>query len=99
MAAALGFGYSGSMRKPLEELLRRAGLSWLLLVSPTGAVPYGGRSDAFNFAEPMLAVLFELEALYKINQRLAGALSVKPTFVYKLSKGGLMIQIRFGDKE
>jgi len=75
MATALAFGYGGDLRAPIEELLRRGGLSMLLFVSPEGYVPYGGRSAQFNFQETIIAALCELEARrYKAaDPLLAGA--------------------------
>ncbi len=75
VASGLAFGYQGQLREPVEELLRRGGLTLLLFASPEGFCPYGGRSAAFNFREAIIAALCELEARrYKqSNPALAGA--------------------------
>lgn len=75
IASALAFGYSGKLREPLEEILRRGALTTLLFVSPEGFVPYGGRSASFHFRSAIVAALCELEArrYSKSNPQLAGA--------------------------
>lgn len=75
VATALAFGYDGPLRMDYEELLRRGGLTLLLLVSADGYVPYGGRSSQFQFQEAIVAALCELEARrYRTSDaRLAGA--------------------------
>jgi hypothetical protein len=75
VACGLAFGYDGTHRAVLEELLRRGGLTTLLFASPEGFCPYGGRSAAFNFREAILTALCELEARrYKASDPiLAGA--------------------------
>lgn len=72
---ALAFGYQGTIRGHLEELLRRGALTTLLFMSPEGFVPYGGRSAAFHFEEAIICALAESEARrYKnTDPRLAGA--------------------------
>jgi hypothetical protein len=75
VACGLAFGYRGELREPIEELLRRGGLSLLLFASPEGFCPYGGRSAGFHFREAIIAALCELEARrYKDTQPdMAGA--------------------------
>jgi len=75
LATAMAFGYDGELAGPLGELLRRGGLATLLLVSPEGFAPYGGRSSQFHFQEAILCALCELEARRHrtADARLAGA--------------------------
>ncbi|MDD5677682.1 MAG: hypothetical protein PHW60_06765 [Kiritimatiellae bacterium] len=75
IACGLALGYDGKLRAPLEEILRRGGLTALMFISPEGFCPYGGRSAAFNFREAILTALCELEARrYKTSDPgLAGA--------------------------
>ena len=75
IATALAFGYDGPLRQDLAELLRRGGLTQLLLVSAAGYVPFGGRSSQYHFQEVIITALCELEARrYKeTDPRLAGA--------------------------
>ena len=72
---AIASGYDGVLKKPLDELLRRGGLTMLLFTSPDGFAPFGGRSAQFQFQEAIIAALCELEARrYKIiDTKLAGA--------------------------
>ncbi|HVY74028.1 MAG TPA: hypothetical protein VG890_04315 [Puia sp.] len=75
IANALVFGYDGSLRAPLNELLRRGGLTTLLFTAPDGLAPFGGRSGQFQFQEAIIAALCEFEATrYKTtDKKLAGA--------------------------
>ena len=59
---ALDAGAGGDLRETIAEHLRRGALTSLVLVSPGGLVPYGGRSSQYNFQEVMVAVVCEMEA-------------------------------------
>ncbi|MHB0935266.1 MAG: hypothetical protein ACYC6A_02650 [Armatimonadota bacterium] len=71
----LVFGYDGPASADLHRLLQRAGQAMLLLMTPDGYVPYGGRSSQFHFQEAIIAALCELEArrYREADPRLAGA--------------------------
>jgi len=58
----LHYGYDGALQPVLAELLRRAGLCTLLMQSPLGWAPYGGRSNLFVHNEAMQAYVCETEA-------------------------------------
>lgn len=58
----LHYGYDGDLQPTLSELLRRAGLCTLLMQSPLGWAPYGGRSNLFVHNEAMQAYVCETEA-------------------------------------
>ena len=75
IANALTYGYNGPLKRKLDELLRRGGLTMLLFTSPDGLAPFGGRSGQFLFQEGIIAGLCELEATrYKTtDKKLAGA--------------------------
>ncbi|MCK5803073.1 MAG: hypothetical protein KAI66_09585 [Lentisphaeria bacterium] len=56
------YGYDGKFRQTYEELLRRGALSMLMMTSPCGWAPYGGRSNLFLHNECMAAYIAEFEA-------------------------------------
>ena len=58
----LHYGYDGPLAERLGEQLRRGGLTMLLMVSPNGWAPYGGRSNLFVHNEAMVAYIAEFEA-------------------------------------
>ena len=55
-------GYDGPTAPRLDELLRRGGITMLLMLSPNGWAPYGGRSNMFVHNEAMVAYVAEFEA-------------------------------------
>jgi len=55
-------GYDGPWREVLAELLRRGGLMTLFFQSPTGQMPFGGRSNQYQHNEAMAAFILEYEA-------------------------------------
>ena len=63
LANALFWGYRGRIADELRELMIRGDLTALLFVSPEGLVPFGGRSDEFQFREGIVSALCELEAV------------------------------------
>ena len=58
----LQYGYDGPWADTLNELTRRGGLTMLLMLSPNGWAPYGGRSNLFVHNEAMVAYVAEFEA-------------------------------------
>ena len=62
MEIALAFGYKGKLAKDLRQRLDRAMLVTLLQSSPSGQVPFGGRSSQFYFQEAIISTLCELAA-------------------------------------
>lgn len=75
IAAALEGGYRGPLAAALDEKNQNADQILLLMVAPTGEVPFGGRSSLFHTVEGISCALFELSARrWKTeNPRLAGA--------------------------
>lgn len=70
------FGYRGRYYEEIDSCLKRSGLLTLAMQSPTGEIPFGGRSNQMLFNEGVQAALFEFEASrYKVegNTELAGA--------------------------
>lgn len=61
-AVANHFGYRGEYFKRWDDALKRAGLHTLQMLSVTGEIPYGGRSNQFLHNEAHLAIIFEYEA-------------------------------------
>lgn len=55
-------GYDGPAAERLDELLRRGGITMLLMVSPLGWAPFGGRSNLFVHNEAMIACVAACEA-------------------------------------
>lgn len=62
MALLLNQGYRGRYREIINETIKRAALLTLEMQSPTGEVPFGGRSNQFLHNEAWLCILFEFEA-------------------------------------
>ncbi len=65
LAAMLERGYAGEHRSILEELLERAAWTSLLIQSPTGELPTGGRSAQHQWNEAMQCVTYEIWARRK----------------------------------
>lgn len=59
---ALNRGYRGKYYTVIDALLKKAGLMTLDMQSPSGEVPFGGRSNQYLHNEAMLAVSLEYEA-------------------------------------
>ena len=74
LAMMLRHGYSGRHEQWARETLRTAAQTTLLTTSPTGVVPFGGRSAQYQMQEGMLAYLAEWQATQEPEPRLAGAL-------------------------
>jgi len=55
-------GYDGTFAPFLRELTRRAALSHLLMQSPFGEIPTGGRSSQHQWNEAVSALAFEIAA-------------------------------------
>ncbi|MDD3805460.1 MAG: hypothetical protein PHT73_04330 [bacterium] len=68
LSELLQYGYDGSMHDSLQELLRRAGLVTLQMLSPCGYAPFGGRSNLHLHNEAMLAYICEYQALQYMKQ-------------------------------
>jgi hypothetical protein len=62
LSELLHYGYDGAFRKRIGELLRRGGLTTLLMISPCGYAPFGGRSNALLHNEAMVAYVCEFQA-------------------------------------
>ncbi len=73
VAMMLHHGYAGRHERWARETLRTGALTTLLMVSPTGVVPFGGRSAQYQMQEGMLAYLAEWQATQEADERLAGA--------------------------
>ena len=56
------FGYRGKYFEKWDEALKRAGIHTLKMISVTGEIPYGGRSNQFLHNEAQAAVVAEYEA-------------------------------------
>lgn len=61
-AVLLHFGYKGKFRNEIDLFLKKAGPLTLKMQSPTGEIPFGGRSNQFLFNEAYLAAICEFEA-------------------------------------
>lgn len=60
------YGYSGQHAERIKEICRRGAITSLLCQSPTGQMPYGGRSNQFHLVEAHFVCLCESQAkLYK----------------------------------
>ncbi len=59
----LGAGYTGKYAKPLDAMLKSAGLMTLFMQSSAFVLPYGGRSNQFQFNEAFIAANAEYEAV------------------------------------
>lgn len=62
LSELLHSGYDGKLRARIEELLRRAGYVTLLMLSPCGWAPFGGRSNSLLHNEAMVAYICEFQA-------------------------------------
>jgi len=62
LSELLHHGYHGPLRDRIEELLDRAGATTLLMLSPCGWAPFGGRSNALLHNEAMTAFICERQA-------------------------------------
>jgi hypothetical protein len=62
LAAMLQRGYAGAHRAALEELLGRAAWTSLLMQSPAGELPTGGRSAQHQWNEAQQCVTYEIWA-------------------------------------
>ena len=73
--AAFECSYSTLLRKELTELLNKGDFITLLECSPSGEVPFGGRSSQFYYQEAIISALCEAAAKkYKTTEpQLAGA--------------------------
>ena len=58
----LHFGYRGKYFKQWDDALKRAGTLTAKMVSVTGTLPYGGRSNQFLHNESQVALIMEYEA-------------------------------------
>ena len=61
-ALLLRYGYRGEYFERWDDALRRSGLVTLKMLSVTGELPYGGRSNQFLHNEAHVAVVLEHEA-------------------------------------
>ncbi|MFA0751220.1 MAG: hypothetical protein SLRJCFUN_001623 [Candidatus Fervidibacter sp.] len=65
LAAMLERGYAGKFQSELRELLERAAWTSLLMQSPLGELPTGGRSAQHQWNEAMQCVTYEIWARRK----------------------------------
>lgn len=68
LAIALLFGYEGESRKELEDNLLKSADITLEMLSTTGEIPYGGRSNQFLHNETFYAALCEFYATFLNKQ-------------------------------
>lgn len=61
-AVLFHFGYRGKYFEMWDDALKRAGLHTLKMLSVTGEIPYGGRSNQFLYNEALTAIIAEYEA-------------------------------------
>lgn len=61
-AAVLTEGYRGKYFGQIDEALKRAGMLTLLMQSPNGEHPFGGRSNQFIHNETWMSAVYEYEA-------------------------------------
>lgn len=61
-AMAIHFGYRGEYFEEWDDALKRSGLLSLKMISVTGELPYGGRSNQFLHNEAHCALILENEA-------------------------------------
>lgn len=59
----LGAGYAGKYAGKLDHMLRSAGLMTLFMQSSAFVLPFGGRSNQFQFNEALIAANAEYEAV------------------------------------
>ncbi|MBR6373348.1 MAG: hypothetical protein IKS20_09215 [Victivallales bacterium] len=62
-ALLLHFGYRGKYFEQWDNALKKAGLLTLRMLSVSGEIPYGGRSNQFPHNEAHLAIILEYEAV------------------------------------
>lgn len=62
MALLLNQGYRGRHYEKIDETIKKAALLTLKMQSPTGEIPFGGRSNQFLHNEAWLCIIFEFEA-------------------------------------
>ncbi len=59
----LHFGYHGRFYEQIDSILKKTALLTLKMQSVTGEIAFGGRSNQFVHNEPMLAIIYEFEAI------------------------------------
>ncbi len=102
LETALATGYDGVWRGGLRQILDDAMFPTLLFMSPTGHVPFGGRSSQFYFEEGIVCALCELAAARRKDDdpRLAGAfkrqahLSAQAVFPGLLRADGRLFHVK-----
>ncbi len=62
-------GYDGPSADQLKEIVRRGGMTSMLLMSPTGQCPPNGRTDDHVFNDILYQLIFEVLAEDAIQQR------------------------------
>lgn len=62
MALLLNQGYCGKHYDAIDAILKKSALLTLKMQSPTGEIPFGGRSNQFLHNEAWLCILFEFES-------------------------------------
>lgn len=62
MALLLNQGYCGKHYDAIDAILKKSALLTLKMQSPTGEIPFGGRSNQFLHNEAWLYILFEFES-------------------------------------
>jgi len=62
MVLLLNQGYCGKHYDAIDAILKKSALLTLKMQSPTGEIPFGGRSNQFLHNEAWLCILFEFEA-------------------------------------
>jgi len=90
LTLARAFGYRGEHQVELDRGLRLGALQQLLYQSPTGEMPYGGRSNQQNFVEAMFALICEYEAQHYWQQgerELAGVFKRAAALAFKAVRG------------
>ncbi len=89
---ALFDGYNGIWKDELRKNLDQAMYATLLLMAPSGEVPFGGRSSQFYFQEGIVSALCELASRrYKDSDpRLAGAFKRQAHLAAMSSARGLL---------
>lgn len=61
--------YDGELAEKFEHLMRLGGLSTLLMLSPTGEWPTGGRSSMHNWTDLQVVAICEMNAVYWQRQQ------------------------------
>ncbi len=62
MVLLLNQGYCGKHYDAIDAILKKSALLTLKMQSPTGEIPFGGRSNQFLHNEAWLCILFEFES-------------------------------------